>query len=131
VTDYCNQCAEKVEDGDTVVRDHQGAYYHYDCWKDGGCEPPMLHPHDYQEDDMPNPSTEHHSPDHYHKGGIECIDACRAVLGDEAFVQGCRMIMLQYIWRLGDKDESVKEARKIEVYARWMKETLEGKELSK
>lgn len=71
------------------------------------------------------------SPDHYRKGGHECIDICRSVLGDEAFVSGCRMIMLQYLWRLGDKDESVKEARKIEVYARWMRETLEGKGLSK
>ena len=76
-------------------------------------------------------NDEHHSPDHYKKGGAECIDICRGVLGDEAFVQGCRMILLQYLWRLGDKDESVKEARKIETYARWMRETLEGKELSK
>jgi len=75
--------------------------------------------------------TESASPDHYRKGGHECIDICRAVLGDEAFVSGCRMIMLQYLWRLGEKDESVKEARKIETYARWMKETLEGKGLSK
>ena len=76
-------------------------------------------------------SEEHHSPDHYRKGGHECIDICRAVLGDEAFVSGCRMIMLQYLWRLGEKDGSVKEARKIETYARWMKETLEGKALTK
>jgi len=53
MTYYCNQCAEKLEDGDTVVRDHQGAYYHYDCWKDGGCEPPDLKAYDYQEEHDP------------------------------------------------------------------------------
>jgi hypothetical protein len=76
-------------------------------------------------------TDEHHSPQHYKKGGVECIDVCRGVLGDEAFVQGCRMVMLQYLWRLGDKDEPIKEARKIETYARWMRETLENKELTK
>jgi hypothetical protein len=128
MTDYCNQCAEALDDGDTVVLAHDGAYYHYDCWRDGGCEPPGLKPHDYQGDTV---TEEHHSPDHYKKGGVECIDICRSVLGNEAFVQGCRMILLQYLFRLGDKDESVKEARKIETYSRWMRETLEGKPLTK
>jgi hypothetical protein len=129
MTEYCNQCAEKIDEGDTVVRDHQGAYYHYDCWLDGG-PPHKLNPHLYQEDDMPNPSTEHHSPQHYKKS-IETIDAIRSWLGDDAFVQYCRGQVIRYASRLGDKDDSAVEARKIEVYARWMKETLEGKVLSK
>jgi hypothetical protein len=66
VTEYCNQCAEKLEDGDTVVRDHDGCYYHYDCWKDGGPQH-RLDPHPYQEDYMPNPSTADavNHPPHY------------------------------------------------------------------
>ena len=103
------------------------------AWKHNGCildrSTTVTHCREYDMNDILK--EEHHSPDHYRKGGHECIDICRAVLGDEAFVSGCRMIMLQYLWRLGEKDESVKEARKIETYARWMKETLEGKPLSK
>jgi len=73
---------------------------------------------------------ESHSPAHYKKS-IETIDAIRSWLGDVAFVQYCRGQVIRYASRLGDKDESVKEARKLEVYARWMRETLEGKGLSK
>ena len=76
------------------------------------------------------PASEHHSPQHYKKS-IETIDAIRSWLGDDAFVQYCRGQVIRYASRLGDKDESVVEARKIEVYARWMKETLEGKVLTK
>ena len=137
MTEYCNQCAEALDDGDTVVCDHDGAYHHYDCWRDGGSQPPGLKPHDYQGELMDPasypasyPASEHHSPQHYKKG-IETIDAIRSWLGDVAFVQYCRGQVIRYASRLGDKDESVKEARKLEVYARWMRETLESKELSK
>jgi hypothetical protein len=127
MTEYCNTCAETINDGDTVVCDHDGVYHHYDCWRDGGCEPPGLKPHDYQGDTV---NDEHHLPQHYKKS-IETIDAIRSWLGDVAFIQYCRGQVIRYASRLGDKDESVKEARKLEVYARWMRETLEGKVLTK
>ena len=76
-------------------------------------------------------ATQSHNPDHYRAKSVEPIDAIRSWLGDVAFVQYCRGNVIKYCARLGDKDESVKEARKIEVYARWMRETLEGKGLSK
>ena len=127
MTDTCPECGQIIEDGDTVVRDHDGTYHHYDCWSDGGCEPPGLKPHDYQGEPV---NDEHHLPAHYKKS-IETIDAIRSWLGDVAFVQYCRGQVIRYASRLGDKDESVKEARKLEVYARWLRETLEGKGLSK
>jgi hypothetical protein len=52
MTDYCATCQQVIDDGDTVVCDHDGAYHHYDCWRDGGCEPPGLKPHDYQGEPM-------------------------------------------------------------------------------
>lgn len=76
-------------------------------------------------------TDEHHNPAHYRAKSVEPIDAIRSWLGDVAFVQYCRGQVIRYASRLGDKDESVKESRKLEVYARWMRETLEGKELSK
>lgn len=80
---------------------------------------------------QPEPETEHHNPGHYRKKSVEPIDAMRSWLGDVAFVQYCRGSVIKYLARLGEKDESVKEARKAEVYLRWMREALEGKPLTK
>jgi hypothetical protein len=61
----------------------------------------------------------------------QTIDAIKSWLGNEAFVQYCRGQVIRYLSRMGEKDESVKELRKAEVYLRWARETLEYKELSK
>ena len=44
-------------------------------------------------------------PPHYTAGGIECIDALRAALGDEAFVCFCRATAIKYLWRAGLKKD--------------------------
>jgi hypothetical protein len=120
MTTYCNACAEVIHDNDTVTM-RDGAYYHYHC------RPHTTHGQLMQMHE----EAEHHNPSHYRDKSIEPIDAMRSWLGDEAFVAYCRGTIIKYLARLGAKDESVKEARKIEVYARWMRETLEGKGLSK
>lgn len=71
------------------------------------------------------------NPDHYKNAKMECIDAMRAMLGDEGFVAYLRGTIFKYNWRLGRKDASKVEAEKIAVYTRWLNETLAGKELSK
>jgi len=107
MTEYCNQCAEALEDGDTVVRDHDGCYYHYDCWRDGG---PVhrLEPFDY-EDDMPNPSTADavNHPPHYtsHPSGIEAIQVTEHM----GFCLGNAM---KYIWRADLKNDAIEDLRK-------------------
>lgn len=75
--------------------------------------------------------VESENPDHYRNKSIEPIDAMRSWLGDSAFAQHCRACIIKYMSRLGDKDAAVTEAKKAQVYARWLVETLEGKELSK
>ena len=47
----CLECGEHLEDGDTCVRDHDGNWYHIDCWKDGGCKPPGLDRHSFDAKD--------------------------------------------------------------------------------
>jgi hypothetical protein len=126
VTDYCNQCAEALDDGDTVVLAHDGAYYHYDCWRDGGCEPPGLKPHDYQGEPM-----ESVNPDHYKTGTVEAIDAIRSALGHQGFIDYCRGQVIRYLWRIGKKDDALVEIGKAQVYAQWIKDTLDGKDLTK
>lgn len=79
----------------------------------------------------PSGSNEQVSPDHYRTGDIECIDALRSMLGDDGFVIFCRGVIAQYVWRFGRKDDPLMEISKIQVYARWIKDTLDGKTLSK
>lgn len=62
------------------------------------------------------------------RGGIECIDAMRAVSTREEFVAHCRLTALKYLWRLGEKDDPSKELKKAEDYIRWARERLEEAE---
>jgi hypothetical protein len=56
-------------------------------------------------------------PPHYTAGGIECIDALRAALGDEAFVAYCRATAIKYLWRTGLKWDAEQDLRKAAWYA--------------
>lgn len=38
-------------------------------------------------------------PPHYTQGGIECIDALKAALGDEGLRAYCRGCAIKYLWR--------------------------------
>ncbi len=51
-------------------------------------------------------------PSHYTAGGIECIDAIRASLGDEGFVIYCRGTAIKYAWRAGLKANHADDLRK-------------------
>jgi len=64
--------------------------------------------------------------DHYIRGGIECIDVMRAISTPQEFAAYCRLTAIKYLYRMGEKDDPAKEARKAEDYIRWMRETLEG-----
>jgi hypothetical protein len=66
--------------------------------------------------------------EHYMRGGIECIDAMRAVSTREEYVAHCRLTALKYLWRLGEKDDPSKELKKAEDYIRWARERLEEAE---
>lgn len=63
---------------------------------------------------------------HYTRGGLECIDAMRAISTQAEFVGFCRLTAFKYLWRLGEKDDPAKELRKAEDYIRWARERLEG-----
>ena len=62
-------------------------------------------------------------PSHYCTGGVECIDAIRAALG-EGFVDYCQGNVLKYVWRWRHKG-GVEDLKKAQVYLGWMIETLE------
>lgn len=72
-------------------------------------------------------------PSHYNRGGIECIDAIKAMLTDEtdphrAYV---RASMLKYVWRLGHKGKPLTDAQKAKQYAEWLVEHEQAKDAEK
>lgn len=49
------------------------------------------------------------NPSHYKSVAIECIDAMRAAMGDDAVLDFCRGNALKYLWRMGKKDGNTAE----------------------
>lgn len=56
-------------------------------------------------------------PAHYNQGGIECIDAIRAALGDDGFRAYCLGNVIKYSWRHAHKNGS-QDRQKCAWYAR-------------
>ena len=55
-------------------------------------------------------------PDHYRAGGIECIEAMKALASIEEYQGFLRLNAIKYLWRLGRKDDPVQELRKAAWY---------------
>jgi len=62
--------------------------------------------------------------DHYMRGGLECIDAMRAISSPEEFRGYLRLTAFKYLWRLGEKDLPANEAKKCGDYVRWLQDEL-------
>lgn len=61
-------------------------------------------------------------PQHYTKGGIECIEAIRASMTDEQFLGYCKGNVMKYTWRFEQKN-GIEDLEKAKVYLNWMIET--------
>ena len=61
-------------------------------------------------------------PAHYNSGGIECIDAMRAMLGEEGFVAYCKGSAFKYTWRSGLKFDEGEDLKKAVWYTRMANE---------
>ena len=57
--------------------------------------------------------------DHY-QGDVEPIELMQAQMTREAFMGFLRGNIIKYVSRFGKKDNMVKEAAKIRVYAEWL-----------
>lgn len=57
----------------------------------------------------------------WYGGGVECIAAMRAAMGDEAVKDFCAGNVFKYVWRLGKKDSAACDMVKIRDYAQmWL-----------
>lgn len=54
-------------------------------------------------------------PQHYNQGNIECIDAMEAAFGADEVSSFCKLNAFKYLWRAGDKINTVEDLKK----ARW------------
>jgi len=52
------------------------------------------------------------NPEHYKRGGVECIDAIKAMLTPEEFRGFCKGNVAKYVWRerLKNGDEDLRKA---------------------
>jgi hypothetical protein len=64
-----------------------------------------------------NDKVEH--PNHYTAGGIECIVAIKAALGDEGFRAYCKGNIIKYAWREKHKNGD-EDIRKIIQYCKFI-----------
>lgn len=55
-------------------------------------------------------------PDHYTKGGVECIDAIEASMSEEAFRGYCKGNVQKYTWRYEDKENPKQDLQKAQWY---------------
>lgn len=119
----CLGCPFQLEDADG----YEEAFCSIDCIKEIGTE--RLKERLQQLDSSYVPSDKVsdnvHSPSHYCKGGLECIEAIRAAcegLEDvEAYYVGN---ILKYIWRFKGKN-GVEDLRKARKYLDWLIEQEE------
>lgn len=53
------------------------------------------------------------NPNHYNKGGVECIDAIKSSMTREAFLGHLKATAIAYLWRYESKNglEDVKKAQ--------------------
>ena len=63
------------------------------------------------------------NPPHYQRSEVECIDALRACMTPEEFRGYCKGSAMAYLWRLGQKDHAVQEAKKAGWYIAWLSGT--------
>ncbi len=64
------------------------------------------------------------SPKHYTQNGIECIEAIKASMTSDGFLDYCKGNVLKYIWRWRDKG-GAEDLEKARVYLTWMIEEAE------
>ena len=55
-------------------------------------------------------------PPHYTDGRVECIDAIRASMGDEAYIGFLKGQVIKYMWRYEKKHKPAEDLAKAEWY---------------
>lgn len=65
------------------------------------------------------------NPSHYTSGGIECLDAIRASMTEEAFRGFLKGNVLKYMWRYEKKFNPTEDLKKAQFYLKRLEEVNE------
>ena len=65
-------------------------------------------------------------PGHYTKGGIECLDAIRASMTNDGFLDFLKGQIIKYVWRYQHKGKPLEDLQKARFYLNRMIDILEG-----
>lgn len=68
------------------------------------------------------------SPAHYRQGGIECIEAIKASMGQEGFRDYLKGNVMKYIWRYEHKGKAMEDIEKALWYLNKLKDELYGQD---
>ena len=63
-----------------------------------------------------NQTSNVNHPSHYNQGNIECIDAMQAAYTKEEVIAFCKLNAFKYIWRAGNKGETLEDLQKADWY---------------
>lgn len=55
-------------------------------------------------------------PSHYNKGGVECIDAIKASMSEEAYRGFLKGNVIKYVYRYESKEKPLEDLKKAEWY---------------
>ena len=72
--------------------------------------------------DMKNDNV--NSPAHYRQGGVECIEAIKASMGQEGFRDYLKGNVMKYIWRYEHKGKAIEDIEKAIWYLNRLKDEL-------
>lgn len=72
--------------------------------------------------DMKNDNV--NSPAHYRQGGVECIEAIKASMGQEGFRDYLKGNVMKYIWRYEHKGKAMEDIEKAIWYLNRLKDEL-------
>ena len=64
-------------------------------------------------------------PPHYKQGGVECIKAIHAALGDKGFIAYCKGNVIKYLWRAEHKGNRNEDLARADWYMRQLLMTAE------
>ena len=65
------------------------------------------------------------NPPHYNQGGIECIDAIKASMTQEAFKGYLKGNSMKYLWRYENKGHAIQDLQKAKWYLNKLNEENE------
>jgi hypothetical protein len=67
-------------------------------------------------------------PDHYNKGGVECLQAMEASMTDDEFLGFLKGSIIKYLWRYRHKGKGSEDLGKATFYLKMLADRVKAKE---